>query len=206
MSDKEERMLVMPKDAKPAEVRQLYDDFAATYDEEILPESTYPALLSVVDTFMEVLGNSDKNIRIIDLGAGTGLAAVELKKHGFANIDGLDLCEEMLKKAKEKDAYRKYICEAVTEKRLDIPTGAYDVALSVGAVTSGYIKASAFDEILRLTKPGASFDAMIQFNKCTNIPALSITFGNGNFYNRNYRIKRKAGWTMELTRLDVCQY
>ncbi|XP_028402636.1 uncharacterized protein LOC114525463 isoform X2 [Dendronephthya gigantea] len=141
MSDKGEPKFVMPKDAKPAEVRQVYDDFAATYDEDIDPTSTYPALLSIVDTFMEVLGSSDKNIRIIDLGAGTGYAAVELKKHGFTNIDGLDLCEEMLKKAKEKDAYRKYICEAVTEKRLDIPTGAYDVALSVGAVTSGYIKA-----------------------------------------------------------------
>ncbi len=103
---------------------------------------------------MEILGGGDKNIKIIDLGAGTGHAAVELKKHGFTNIDGLDLSPEMLKKAKEKDAYRNYICEAVTEKRLDIPTGTYDVVLSVGAVTSGYIKPSAFDEILRLAKPG----------------------------------------------------
>ena len=103
---------------------------------------------------MEILGDSDKNIRIIDLGAGTGYVATELKKHGFTNIDGLDLSPEMLNKAKEKDAYRNYICEAVTEKRLDIPTGAYDVVLSAGAVTSGYIKANAFDEILRLGKPG----------------------------------------------------
>ena len=27
------RMIVMPKDAKPEEVRELYDDFATTYDE-----------------------------------------------------------------------------------------------------------------------------------------------------------------------------
>ena len=103
---------------------------------------------------MEILGGSDKSIKIIDLGAGTGYAAVELKKHGFTNIDGLDLSPEMLQKAKEKDAYRNYICEAVTEKRLNIPTGTYDVVLSVGAVTSGYIKSNAFDEILRLAKPG----------------------------------------------------
>jgi ubiquinone/menaquinone biosynthesis C-methylase UbiE len=100
---------------------------------------------------LEIFDGSDKNIKIIDLGAGTGYAAIELKKHGFTNIDGLDVSSEMLKK---KDAYRNYICEAVTEKRLDIPTGAYDVVLSVGAVTSGYIKSSAFDEILRLAKPG----------------------------------------------------
>ena len=115
---------------------------------------TYPALNTLINTFLEILGGSDKTIRIIDLGAGTGNVAIELKKHGFTNIDGLDLSSEMLKKAKEKDAYRNYICEAITEKRLDIPTGAYDVVLSAGAVTSGYIKASAFDEILRLAKPG----------------------------------------------------
>ena len=94
----------------------------------------------------------------MDLGAGTGHAAVELKKHGFTNIDGLDLSPEMLKIAKKKNAYKNYICEAITEKRLDIPTGTYGAVISVGAVTSGYIKANAFDEILRLVKPGKCKD------------------------------------------------
>ena len=147
-------MVIMSKDAKPEVVQQAYDDYAAAYDKEIEPDSTYPALRSCINTFLNILGGSDKNIRIIDLGAGTGYAALELKKHGFTNIDGLDLSPEMLKKAKEKDAYRNYICKAVTEKRLDIPAGTYDVVLSVGAVTSGYIKSNAFDEILRLAKPG----------------------------------------------------
>ena len=90
----------------------------------------------------------------MDLGAGTGHASLVLKKYGFTNIDGLDLSPEMLKKAKEKNAYKNYICEAITEKRLDIETGTYDAIISAGAVTSGYIKANAFNEILRLVKPG----------------------------------------------------
>ena len=93
---------------------------------------------------MEIFGGSDKNTRIIDLRTGTGYVATELRKHSFTNIDGLDLSSEILKKAKEKNAYHNYICEAITEKRLDIPTEAYDVVLSAGAVTSGYIKATAF--------------------------------------------------------------
>ena len=122
-----------------------------------MPDSTHPAVHTTINTFLEVVGDSSKDIKIIDLGAGTGLVAVELKKHGFTNIDGLDMSPEMLKKAKEKDVYQKYICEALTEKRLDIPTGAYDVVLSVGAVTCGYIKSNAFDEILRLGKSANIF-------------------------------------------------
>ena len=111
-------------------------------------------IFGVIKTFVEVVGEADKNISIIDLGAGTGHAALELKKYGFTNIDALDISPEMLKKAKEKDAYTRYICEAVTEKRLGIATGTYDAIISVGAITSGHIKATAFDKILRLVKPG----------------------------------------------------
>ena len=119
-----------------------------------MPDSTILPYTPPLMHFWKLLVTAVKDIKIIDLGAGTGLAGVELKKHGFTNIDGLDVSPEMLKKAKEKDVYQKYICEALTEKRLDIPTWTYDVALSVGAMTSGYIKSSAFDEILRLGKPG----------------------------------------------------
>ena len=118
----------------------------------------------IIKTFLEAVGEDDKNMRIMDLGAGTGLAAIELKKHGFTNVDGLDLSPEMLEKAKEKNAYKNYICEAITEKRLDIPTGNYGALISVGAITSGYIKANAFDEILRLVKPG----------RYTSYPGVSI--------------------------------
>ena len=128
--------------------------FLHFFVQDIVPGLSYPVILSLIKTFVEAVGEADKNIRIIDLGAGTGHAAIELKKYGFTNIDGLDVSPEMLKKAKEKGAYKRYICEAVTEKRLDIPTGTYDAVISCGTVTSGYIKANAFDEILRLVKPG----------------------------------------------------
>lgn len=124
---------------------------------------------------MEVIDTSNKDVRIIDLGAGTGYAAIELKKYGFTNIDGLDLSPAMLKKAKEKNAYKNYICEAVTEKRLDIPSGSYDIVLSVGAITSGYIKANAFDEILRLVKPGKIYLVVYFTGKSTSLMS-SCTF------------------------------
>ena len=79
------------------------------FNQKLSVKSAYPALERIINTFVEVLGGSDRSIKIIDLGAGTGCAATELKKYGFTNIDGLNVSSEMVKKAKEKDAYRNYI-------------------------------------------------------------------------------------------------
>lgn len=108
----------------------------------------------MIETFVDVVGRGNSAVKILDLGAGTGLAAVELKKHGFTNIDAIDVSQGMLDKAREKNVYKNYICEAVTDKRLDIPTGTYDSIISGGTISSGYVKPSAFNEILRLVKPG----------------------------------------------------
>ena len=49
-------------------------------------------------------------IKIIDAGAGTGLAGEELFKLGYTNIDALDISQEMLNEAKKKNVYKKLIC------------------------------------------------------------------------------------------------
>ena len=94
-------------------------------------------------------------MRIVDLGAGTGLVATELKKYGFLNIDALDASQDMLEKAQEKKLYKQYSCDVVTADRpLEIATGTYDALISCGTITGGYVKANAFNEVLRLVKQG----------------------------------------------------
>ena len=55
----------------------------------------------------------NKDSKIIDIAAGTGLASESLKIHGFRNIDALDPSIEMLKIAQTKDLYKNYFCEGV---------------------------------------------------------------------------------------------
>ena len=117
-------------------------------------ETIWEGAIRLTDTFASVHGDSNKGLKILDLGCGTGIIGSLLAKHGYTNIQGLDLSEKMMEKAEEKKVYNKFICAVVTAKRLDIPTGDYDALIGAGAITSGYIKPDAMDEVLRLVKPG----------------------------------------------------
>lgn len=46
-----------------------------------------------------------KNAKILDFACGTGLVGQCLKQHGFSNIIGLDVSQNMLDIAKQKKAY-----------------------------------------------------------------------------------------------------
>ena len=49
----------------------------------------------------------DKNIRVVDVGAGTGKGGQKLKEVGFTNIDAFDGSAGMLEKAKELGSLSK---------------------------------------------------------------------------------------------------
>ena len=74
----------------------LFDNYARKYDEECYVQGT----LGECD-FIERELNHDKNLRILDIGCGTGRHAIELTKRGY-RVTGIDLSESQLKRAKEK--------------------------------------------------------------------------------------------------------
>ena len=94
-------------------------------------------------------------IRIIDAGAGTGLAGVELFKLGYTNIDALDISQEMLNEAKKKHIYQKVICAPLTEQLIpEIQTGEYHALISTGALVIAHVRPEAFGEMTRMVTPG----------------------------------------------------
>ena len=106
----------------------------------------------------EMHGENKKNLKILDLGCSTGIVGEPLKERfGFVNLVGLDVSEDMLKKAKEKEVYNKFVCSYVTNERMDeIESAEFDAVVAAGVVTPGQFKPNAFDEILRWIKPGES--------------------------------------------------
>ena len=50
-----------------------------------------------------------QDARILDLGCGTGIVGEELKSRGYKNIDGVDICNDVMIKAKEKSIYTNLI-------------------------------------------------------------------------------------------------
>ena len=124
-------------------------------------DNIWDAPVRLTNIFVSIHGDRNKGLKILDIGCGTGIIGSLLSKRGYTNIHGLDLSEDMLEKAEEKKVYNKLINAAVTAKELDIPTGSYDALLGSGVITSGYIKADAIDEVVRLVKSGKMLTVII---------------------------------------------
>ena len=82
---------------------ELYDKWAPSYDKE-LTENQYVTPFRCAEVLSDTADN--KEIKILDVGCGTGLSGFSLQKFGFKNIDGLDLSKEMLKIASDKKIYK----------------------------------------------------------------------------------------------------
>lgn len=74
----------------------LFENYGQKYDQEGFAQGT----IGECD-FIEKELNYNKELRIIDVGCGTGRHAIELSKRGYP-VTGIDLSESMLEKAREK--------------------------------------------------------------------------------------------------------
>ena len=92
----------------------------------------------------------NKDIKILDAGCGTGLVGIELKKHGFSNIDGVDLSRKLLNLVPKE--YYNELKQADLNKPLKTENNIYDVVMCVGTFTFGHVKAPALDEFIRIVK------------------------------------------------------
>ena len=54
----------------------------------------------------DIFPEANKDIKILDAGAGTGIIGEMLVQQGYRNIDALDISEEMLNLAKQRNVYR----------------------------------------------------------------------------------------------------
>ena len=131
------------------EAKDVYQDWATTYEDTMLGKLNYTSHATVAEILSKHLENRDGSI--VDLGCGTGLVGGELKKHGFANVDGVDFSEQMLAEAGKLGIYRKLLQEDLTV-RTSIDSNTYDAATCAGTFTCGHLDASCLEEVFRLLK------------------------------------------------------
>lgn len=74
----------------------LFENYGQKYDHESFTHGT----IGECD-FIEKAIKSNKSLKILDVGCGTGRHSIELSKRGYL-VTGIDLSESMLTKAKEK--------------------------------------------------------------------------------------------------------
>lgn len=134
-------------------LEEKYDAWAGQYDLEL--ESTYRMCPT---TAAKVLGDSmsDRESRILDAGAGTGMAGEELAKLGFTNLTAADISKGMLQRARQKEVYRE-LCLWNIEDTPGWEDESFDGIISVGVFTFSHANPKALRNLYRLLKPGGTF-------------------------------------------------
>ncbi len=131
-------------------LRSEYNNWASEYDADLqaLGFSAPRAAAELLEKYVP-----DKEAKVLDAGAGTGMVGVELARRDFTQITALDMSPGMLATAKEKGVYEDFVIGELG-KSLPFETDAFAGTTCVGVFTYGHALPESLDELIRATKPG----------------------------------------------------
>ena len=132
------------------EVRDGYDAWAEQYDEDHVNFG-----LLLLGHFLAVFCRHVEpgTGPILDAGAGTGRLGENLFLHGYDDFVGIDLSPGMLEVAAGKPGYREVRVQRLGD-RLEFDDDSFTAVASLGAFAPNLARADAFDELIRVTRPG----------------------------------------------------
>lgn len=133
-----------------AEVAQLYDQWAQTYDSDMsLAGYRHPTICLALLTRHLARGEEP----LLDAGAGTGLIGEWLRIMGYPRVEALDISAGMLAVAAGKKVYSAHHRLALGET-LPFRDGAYAGVVSAGVFTTGHVGTEGLDELIRICRDG----------------------------------------------------
>ena len=149
MSDVEKRLAEVYGATSASELSKTYDDWAASYDEDMLRTGyAHPAIIcGLISRFV-----GDLAAPVLDAGVGTGNVGQLLHTLGYSNLHGFDMSEGMLAKARARGIYNG-LHRGVLGEALDFNSSSYVAILSTGTFTTGHAPPSAFVELARILRP-----------------------------------------------------
>lgn len=132
------------------ETRQLYADWAPSYDRTITRFGAYRSPWALAALVVEA--GLAPDAPILDVACGTGLLGQALAARGFTGLTGLDLSAAMLDQAAAKGCYRALVqADILTE---GAPLGRFAAVTCAGALTLGHLGASALEPMAQRLAPG----------------------------------------------------
>jgi predicted TPR repeat methyltransferase len=151
----------------PGYIRHLFDQFSADYERKMLGELSYRAHL-VLRGLADLVGITARELDILDLGCGTGLAG-EAFRDLARRLDGVDLSPRMIARARDRGIYDSLAAEDV-ETALANAALSYDLILAADTlvylgdlrplftVASSRLKQGGFFLFTVEKKPGSGFE------------------------------------------------
>ena len=132
------------------EICDIYNDWADTYDKDLI-QAGYATPARVAEALARF--EADRTQPVLDFACGTGLSGAALSAEGFTLIDGCDISEGMLERARARGVYR-YL-RLIGPEDAPAPEDALPRHIvACGAISPGAAPPEALDRLLALLAPG----------------------------------------------------
>jgi predicted TPR repeat methyltransferase len=136
-------------------VRQLFDGYAAGFDEHLVHGLRYEAPQRLVQLLPQPAPPGGRWRQVLDLGCGTGLCARALSGRA-ARIDGVDLSPRMVAQARATDCYTR-LDEAELAQWLQHTPERHDLVIAADVFIYLGDLAAVFAGVRRVLEPGGLF-------------------------------------------------
>ncbi len=137
-------------DLKGDGMRDYYDQWADTYEAEVQANAyATPARCAAA---LAATGLA-QDAAVLDFACGTGLSGAALAEAGFTVIDGMDISDGMLAKARARGLHRT-LTLVPADAPPPVPHGAYAAIAAIGAIGPGAAPASVIAPLVDALAPG----------------------------------------------------
>jgi len=160
-----------PPERMPAALIQKHFDNYADYFEEHLTNQLEYCVPKLIESFLNDHRIQLNSKKVLDIGCGTGLIAERLEAQA-GTIDGLDISEKMLAKAKARSIYSQLLQADFTAVDVSID---YDYTLIIAADALNYQGqlSPVFDNVKKWLSDGGAFIFTVEKGENKNISLRS---------------------------------
>ena len=136
------------------ELEKKYNTWASTYETDVKEDWSFMPnqIAQVIEPIL-----LDKQARILDAGAGTGLVGAALFQRGYTDLIAADLSDKMLEMARQKQVYKAlHKCDLENPQLFD-SVDQFDAIIAAGVFAFGHAGAGILNNLFRFLKPGGLF-------------------------------------------------
>ncbi len=136
------------------ELKNKYDNWANNYDTDVQKDWSFMPS-AIAKTLSQLL--PDKQCSILDAGAGTGLVGEALAKEGYTNLTAVDLSEQMLAIAKEKQVYQSLHQGNLEDSDIFSNSEKFDVIITAGVFAYAHAGEKVLNNLFSVLKEEGIF-------------------------------------------------
>ena len=164
------KTISFPSKLTPKELQVHYSHWHAQYDNDMDEELSDVGPKVAADILgLFVPAEFRREIRVLDVCAGTGRVGRKLLDAGFDSVDAVDMNEDMLSVLKSKGIYQHILCSRIEAAKQgifkkkkgeilvqELNDSSYDAVIIVHGFGQGHLPVEMLWEVHRILKPSES--------------------------------------------------